>query len=278
MPLEIPTSVMIRSGALISREIKKSVERYAAELRAAINTAEMERSGAMEALRVNEVWGGITMESFMEQLNSLSPMEVALERNPAKLCHDIAKRLVADEAVFGEDQWNDGDANIRAAKLSEMLTVIGQELELPSEIIRSMRLKVADLPPGTHGTTNIFVKLDESGGIVMDSGTAPTITLNKRLLDAGVPMTEALKTLFHESLHVMQQVSVTEAGDTILNMTQRELWADEIRDILNDIKDLKGQSFEEYITTELEAYAHAYDQYLIKVYNGCKITANWARI
>lgn len=245
------SKVLIKEAAPVAEAIKKNLKSALGEVS-------------------ENVRNPLSIEGFAEAARNRVDHAVALERNPSKLCRDISHRMLENYEAFGPAAWQRADVQGRQVMMGRMLKIFGEELELPREVQKRLTLETAALDERTLGATNLFVRLEKGGELVVDERVNPTITLNSALLSEGATFDQAMETLFHESLHVLQQSSVTESGGRILESAHQELWRNEIEEACRtNMGNVAGQNFEEYITSEMEAYPHAYDDYLVEVYNAC---------
>ncbi len=263
MVLEVVGEILDKAGEKAIETVKKGIVKKAEELRqATLNECDIGKE------EISHKFMG--MEEYISKIRSQNDIVVAEERNPGKLCSDISKRLATEGMKFTEINWNNLDFNGRMALLNDMLHVFTNEMELPEKVQRNLQLRAADLGDSTLGSTNSFIRLEKGEHLALDGSTPPIICLNTSLINSG--MTNAMETLFHESLHVLQQVSVTEQAGRAMNEPLRQMWKKEIIQVCKtNGENLRNQSFEEYISSEMEAYAHAYDDYLIEVYNAHRV-------
>lgn len=242
-------------------------------------TKEAVKEGIKESIKetgkncLEDIWNRISAKpdgfSFLdkswEQMQIRYDLELAEQKNPAKLCSDIAERLLYDSKTDPFYEWSISDIHRRLDIIEHMLNVMKQEMELPNEVQKNLRLQVGNMEES--GKTNFFVKLDGNGDFTLDNNEVPAITMNEKLLlgaDAD-SMRQCMETLFHEAVFVMQECAFLKAGSSFLNRDVLQSWENDIVCRLqNPEKNLDSPA---YITGEMGKYADACTALFIEVYS-----------
>lgn len=179
--------------------------------------------------------------------------EVQAERRPEKLIADVTDRMYEEKLT--PLAWATGDRFARRAMIERASQIMAEEMRLPDEIRDKLAIQFRWLGEKTNGQTTAFVRESDSGK--MEQIVSPEVVINDGLLD-GLDSAQPYTTLFHEMLHVLQQVSVLEAVP----------WDDDVKHWEKNLRGYKGtpKRYVDYLTGPMEAYAHANGELFRKVY------------
>lgn len=212
-------------------------------------------------VRMNEAAVSIMVNPFapstaMVPTIGYNPYDAALafERRPEKMAFDVCSRLI--EGGFNYESWIFSDIEGKKEMLKNALEIMSQELMVPYQC-GEIELKFEDLED-CNGVTDHSLVLDGAGSYRITE--TPTITLDIDKI-TNENFIQNMGTLFHEMLHVMQYAAALEpvpyTDDVIYwrdNIVRRELY--------------DGKGYTPYITSPLEAYAHAQTELFEKTYLG----------
>lgn len=187
------------------------------------------------------------------QLHSLN--EIREERRPEKLIKDVSARMYREGLTPGA--WNQAAVDGRKEMLKKAADIMAQEMLLPQDIRRQLLVKFDNLPEKENGNTNMFVRLiDGTNTCQMDQ---PVITMDQARLINGT-CADNYSTLFHEMVHVMQDISITEQIPWTENVSY---WRNDYQKYTPPVPG----HYISYVTGPMEAYAHAQDALFKKVYS-----------
>lgn len=200
----------------------------------------------------------------MIELTDAESAAKSAERHPAKMAKDVAERLAGDPERFSQEAWERADADERLAMLQDAFRVICEEACIPPELAATAELTDGNLLFTEDGVvvanTNIFLRTDMNGELY--AAEPIRVTFNRNLLEMSeFNYYSAVSTLYHEMIHVMQQVSVVEGGAFTYSEMVKE-WEQDIRKTLSpDGINQLDELYTEYLSEPMETYAHMQQAY-----------------
>lgn len=162
-------------------------------------------------------------------------------------------RLVSELTHLGEATYKE---------MPEMREAIDRKIA--DELAQTAELTDGYLPFSEDGVvvanTNIFLRTDENDALY--AAEPIRVTFNRSLLEIGeFDYYTAVSTLYHEMIHVMQQVAVIEGGAFTYAEMAKE-WEQDIRTALSpDGVNQLDELYTEYLSEPMETYAHMQQAY-----------------
>lgn len=202
-------------------------------------------------VRMNEADVSITVNPFAPQ-NAMMPVlgyspynaALAFERRPEKMAFDVCSRLI--EGGFNYQNWVLCDIEGKKEMLKNALEIMSQEMLIPYQF-SNINLEFKKLEKA-NGEMVPFLRF-KPGTNQYEIIGSPTIRINTDVI-SDENFTQNMGTLFHEMLHIMQYAASIEP---IPYTDDVAYWRDNIarRELYN------GEGYTPYITSPIEAYAHA---------------------
>jgi len=231
------------------------------------------------------VFYGKNMNELLGEANNKVMQDILrVERDPRKFQEDIAKRIAEKSDYLNEQAWQVSDHNGKLAMLREMNTIMAEEGCIPRDLIKTTKLEAGKFEGSTNAETNLFIMVDpETGMLKADPSRRPVkITFNEEMLrNPDYTFKNAMETLYHENIHVMQQQCLCEPGNTFMYAEQKNEWKKNVLDRMSGTKEATSDNpFVDYITDPMENFAHGQASTFIKVYNDVSskadVTPLWA--
>ncbi|MBR3975735.1 MAG: hypothetical protein IKJ88_07750 [Clostridia bacterium] len=240
-------------GSSLECVLQKELKPYERLLKqASVNLAEI-RMHETDATTVDPSFDYLSGERAVLGYN---PFDAALafERRPEKMAFDICSRLI--KGGFNYQNWSACDIEGKKEMLKNALEIMSQEMLVPYQY-GDIELKFENLEDcsGFAAHSLIFTETDS-----YHIAETPTITLDIDKI-TNENFVKNMETLFHEMLHVMQYAATLEPVPYTDDVV---FWRDNIvREELYD-----GEGYTPYITSPIEAYAHAQTELFRKTYLG----------
>lgn len=189
------------------------------------------------------------------------------ERNPSKMPADAAERLSKKNSIYNASIWKELDSAGRMEMLENMYKEMAEEACLPNELIRETAITMdsfAGKEAGTQAVTNLFIRPDGSnGGFTV--GVPPEIQFcAENLCNPDYPFEAAVETLYHETVHVMQQQCLAEPGNTFTYAEQEKEWEENVKEMAAG---KRPEDYVDYLRGPMEAYAHQQAGIFTKMYS-----------
>lgn len=173
------------------------------------------------------------------------------ERSPGKMAREAAERIAEISPSRGE--WEMMSSSERLTVLKRCFSVLGEEACLPRELIETTEIGMEEME-GVDAFAAFFIE-EDSPGAWFTASKKPYIALSSNNLeDPNYSFDECVSTLYHETMHVLQQQCLLEAGDTVPYMELKEEWAAAIRGRVNGT-DGYNSKYINYLSNSLEIYA-----------------------
>jgi len=237
-----------------------------------------------DSLKGSAFYGKNMNELLGEANNKVMQDILRVERDPRKFQEDVAKRIAEKSDYLNEQAWQASDNNGKLAMLHEMNTIMAEEGCIPRDLIKTTKLEAGKFEGSTNAETNLFIMVDhETGMLKTDPSLKPVkITFNEEVLrNPDYTFKNAMETLYHENIHVMQQQCLCEPGNTFMYAEQKNEWKKNVLDRMSGTKEATSDNpFVDYITDPMENFAHGQASTFIKVYNDvsskAEVTPLWA--
>lgn len=229
----------------------------------------IEDMSAEDAVRSAEFFAQNPESSMQRFLEDRRDEVLRTERNPSKMPADTARRIVSVRGDLKVDSWGQMNAGERLSVLEALYKEMADEACIPPRVIAGTGFTAESLN-GADAATSAFVSYRADQGIFALE-QAPQIAFEKNLLEnPGYGFEEALCTLYHETMHVMQQQCLTEAGDTFAYAEQKMEWAENVKERLQGNN---PATYMEYLEGPMETFAHEQDGLFQKMYQAALLEA-----
>lgn len=223
-------------------------------------------------------------KSFVQ--NEIKKIILRAERHPAKLPTDIAERMMDKGELFSEQLWSELGANERLIILNEAFYIMAEEACIAKNLIDEATVCSQDFndPVGrdTKAAVNLFIDIDENGKFFVKDHI--NIGINyKDLENPNSSLRDILGSLYHEVVHAMQEQSLCEDGNTFTYEEMQKEWKADVKNRIDMIRKYeKGEfvptnnSFTDYLTESMEAWAHMQTDYFLKILDATRFEHNMA--
>lgn len=172
------------------------------------------------------------------------------ERSPGKMAREAAERIA--EISPSQEEWKLMAPAERLTTLKRCFAVLGEEACLPQDLIERTEIGMEEMRDAN--ALAVFFINEDSPGTWFTSLEKPYIAFaTGNLENPDYTFDECVSTLYHETMHVLQQQCLLEAGDTAPYKELKEEWAAAIRSRMN-----KTDGYDErinYLSNSLEIFA-----------------------
>lgn len=173
------------------------------------------------------------------------------ERSPGKMAREAAERIA--EISPSQAEWVLMSPVERLAVLKRCFSVLGEEACLPRELIERTEIGMEEMN-GANAFAVFFIEEDNSGTWFTAPNKPYIAIAAKNLENPDYSFDDCVSTLYHETMHVLQQQCLLETGDTVPYIELKEEWAAAIRGRVNGT-DGYNSKYINYLSNSLEIFA-----------------------
>ncbi len=201
-------------------------------------------------------------------MNEAENYSIRMERHPSKLPTDVSRRLLNENEIFNQNEWELSSLEEKIETLNKAFKIIAEEACFPDEMIAETNVYACNLDsPSKKAFANLFVDVDKNGNLYKKDVAGIYINA-ENLSNPSYSLVDAITSVYHESIHIMQQLSLCESGNTFAYSEMQKEWKADILERLETAKKSNNstfKSFVDYVTSPLETYAHMQTDYFVKI-------------